>query len=114
MKIRSILRSDFFFPNQDPNIDPNDDSKDRWIIWHYKYDPERRERRNIAIAAFDNRRAFMKFFKRASADLEVAKSEGRAEGKERISGVMWKAGHRAEINQFRHFRGGPGQLKRMT
>ena len=114
MKIRAIFLGDFFFPNQDSNIDPNDDSIDRWIIWHYRYDPERRERRNIAIAAFDNLRAFMKCFKRVSAELEVAKSEGRAEVKERISGVMWKAGHRAEINQFRQFRGEPGQLKRMV
>ncbi len=112
MKIRSILRGNFFFPNHDPNIDPNDDSIDRWIVWHYRYDPERRERRNTVIAAFDNRRMFMKFFKRANAELEVAKSEGRADEKERISGVKWRAGYREEINQFRHFRGGPGLIKR--
>lgn len=112
MKIRSFLRSNFFFPNHDPNIDPYDDSIDRWIVWHYRYDPERRERRNIVIAAFDNRRTFMKFIERSNVQLEAAKSEGRADKKERITGTKLKAGYREEINQFRHFRGGPDLIKR--
>lgn len=67
----------------------------------------------MVVAAFDNRRAFMKFFERTNTELNVAKSEGRAEEKERISGTKLKAGYREEINQFRHFRGGPGLIKRM-
>lgn len=120
MKIRSHLRTNFsnlrgifHLPNHDPNVDPNDDSIDRWVVWHYRYDPDRRERRNMIIAAFDNRRAFMKFFERTNAELDVAKSEGRAEEKERISGTKLKAGYREEINQFRQFRSGPGLIRRV-
>ena len=53
----------------------------------------------------------MKFFEQANADLEVAKSEGLAEQKERISGVKLKAGYKEEINERRHFRGGSGLIK---
>ena len=92
MRIRSFLRGNLFIPNYDANIDPNDDSIDRWLVWHYRYDPERRERRNVVIACFDNRRAFMKCIKRSGSELEVAKAEGRSEKKERI-GVL--SGRRA-------------------
>ncbi len=84
-------------PNHDPNIDPNDDSLDRWIVWHYRYDPERRERRNVVVACFDNRRVFMKFMERSNAELELAKLDGRADKKEHISGVVWDAGCREEM-----------------
>lgn len=63
------------------------------------------------IAAFDNRRAFMKFFERANAELEVAKSEGRADKKERITGSMLKAGYREETNQRRRFQGEKGIIE---
>lgn len=53
----------------------------------------------------------MKFIKRSSAELEVAKLEGRADQKERIGGTKWKAGYREEINQFRRFRGEKGIIK---
>jgi hypothetical protein len=111
MKIRSIFTGDFFFPNLDSNIDPNDDSIDRWLVWHYRYDPERRERRNIVIACFDNRRAFTRFLERSKADLNEAQLAGRADKEERITGVMWKEGYREEIAQRRLFRRGPGQIK---
>lgn len=113
MRIRSILRRVFFVSNHDPNIDPNDDSIDRWVISHYRYDPERRERRNMVVACFDNRRASMKFFDRANSELKVAQSEGRADKKERITGARLKAGYRAEINQRKLLQGGPGQIRRI-
>jgi len=35
-------------------VNPDDDSIDRWVLWHYRYDLDRRQRRNVVIAAFDN------------------------------------------------------------
>jgi hypothetical protein len=35
-------------------VDPADDSIKRFIVRHYRYDPERRERRHVVVAAFDN------------------------------------------------------------
>jgi hypothetical protein len=35
-------------------VDPEDDSIERFIVRHYRYDPQRRERRHVVVAAFDN------------------------------------------------------------
>src|SRR5580700_7663243 len=35
-------------------VDPADDSIKRFIVRHYRYDPERRARRHVVVAAFDN------------------------------------------------------------
>jgi hypothetical protein len=35
-------------------VDPQDDSIRRFIVRHYRYDPQRRERRHVVVAAFDN------------------------------------------------------------
>jgi hypothetical protein len=35
-------------------VDPDDDTIDRWVVLHYRYDPDRRERRHVVVAAFDN------------------------------------------------------------
>jgi hypothetical protein len=35
-------------------VDPDDDSIHRWVVWHYRYDSYRSERRNVVVAAFDN------------------------------------------------------------
>ena len=37
-----------------PHVDPEDDSIERFIVRHYRYDPQRRERRHVVVAAFDN------------------------------------------------------------
>jgi hypothetical protein len=39
-------------------VDPDDDSRRRYIVKHYRYDPERRERRHVVVAAFDSRREY--------------------------------------------------------
>ena len=35
-------------------MDPDDDSIERFTVRHYRYDPQRRERRHVVVAAFDN------------------------------------------------------------
>jgi hypothetical protein len=35
-------------------IDPKNDSTARWVVHHYRWDPERNERRNVVVAAFDD------------------------------------------------------------
>lgn len=39
-------------------VDPDDDSIKRFIVLHYRYDADRRERRNVVVQAFDNEREF--------------------------------------------------------
>jgi len=40
-------------------VDANDDTVDRWIVWWYRYDHTRHERRNTVVAAFDNEAEFL-------------------------------------------------------
>jgi hypothetical protein len=40
------------------HVDPADDSIERFIVRHYRHDPQRRERRHVVVAAFDNDQEF--------------------------------------------------------
>lgn len=35
-------------------MDPEDDDIRRFVVHHYRYDPERRERRHVLVGAFDD------------------------------------------------------------
>jgi hypothetical protein len=35
-------------------VDPENDNIQRFIVRHYRYDPERHERRHVVVPAFDN------------------------------------------------------------
>jgi len=39
-------------------LTPGDDSIERFIVRHYRYDPQRRGRRHVVVAAFDNEPEF--------------------------------------------------------
>lgn len=76
-------------------VDPDDDSIYRWIVWHYRYDPDRRERRNVVVAAFDNQREFHGDIEKRSAELRARKERGEGvDPTEHISGAMREPGYR--------------------
>jgi hypothetical protein len=35
-------------------VDPKDDAVERWLVVEFRYDPDRHERRNVVVAAFDS------------------------------------------------------------
>jgi hypothetical protein len=39
-------------------VDPGNDNIERFIVRHYRYDQQRRERRHVVVAAFDNVQEF--------------------------------------------------------
>jgi hypothetical protein len=82
-------------------VDPSDDSRSRWVLQWFRFDPERNERRNVTVAAYSKKREFDREFRKLQADLEVLKSDGRAEDAEHISGVKYEKGHLADIRQIR-------------
>jgi hypothetical protein len=86
-------------------VDPEDDSRDRWVIWWYRYDPERRQRRNTVVAAFSKKREFSRRFRELSQDLERRKSTGESEAVEHVSGVLYEAGSRTSIRRMRETQG---------
>jgi hypothetical protein len=84
-----------------PEIDPNDESLDRWVVQRYRYDPARRERRNVDEAAFDNEAEFLTYIEEAAQLLAEQKSAGLAESVEHYSGRHLDPGHRERMQRSR-------------
>jgi hypothetical protein len=82
-------------------VDPSDDSRTRWVLQWFRFDPERNERRKVIVGAYSRKREFDREFRKLQADLEALKSDGRAEDAEQISGVKYEKGRLADIRQIR-------------
>jgi hypothetical protein len=82
-------------------VDPDDDSIRSFIVQHYRYDPERRERRNVTVAAFDDEGEFEAAAASMGADLKARQSSGEADTRESISGVIHNPGDRARARNQR-------------
>ena len=85
-------------------VDPDDDSRKRWVLHWYRYDPERKERRYVVVAAFDDKKEFTRRLDELSTELDRLQKEGQAEEIERIGGVELPAGYRAATNDARRKR----------
>ena len=57
-------------------VDPDDDTIYRWVVQHYRYDPDRRERRHVVVAAFDNPNEFHTDIEERAAQLRARKERG--------------------------------------
>lgn len=76
-------------------VDPDDDSIHRWVVWHYRYDSYRSERRNVVVAAFDNPGEFFADIAERSSQLRRRSERGEdVHPAERISGAMYEPGYR--------------------
>ena len=84
-----------------PEIDPNDESLDRWVVQHYRYDPARRERRNVNEVAFDTEAEFLAYIEEAARLLAEEKPAGLAESVEHYSGRHLEPGHRERMRRSR-------------
>lgn len=74
--------------------DSDDDTLRRFIVRHYRYDPERRERRHVVVAAFDSRREFTACMAKASEQIERRRSAGEhVDPGEHVSGVVHEPGY---------------------
>ena len=51
-------------------VDPEDDDIRRFVVHHYRYDPERHERRHVLVGAFDNAAEARGCFNRVGADID--------------------------------------------
>lgn len=77
-------------------VDPDDDTIRRFVVMHYRYDPDRHERRNVIVAAFDDETEFNTQIDALAADLRARRSiSDLQDPSERISGVVLEPGHRA-------------------
>lgn len=74
-------------------VNHEDDSIWRWVIHHYRYDPDRRERRNVIVTVYDNADEFQKEFDRLAGMIQVEIAAGNRSDRENLSGVILEPGH---------------------
>jgi hypothetical protein len=82
-------------------VDPSDDSLDRYVVWHYRYDAVRHERRNVVVITFDNEHEFLAEVEHRAALLRERQARGEAEQVEHISGVRKPPGYATEQSRER-------------
>lgn len=74
-------------------VDPDDDSIQRFIVRHYRYDPERRERRHVVVAAFDNEPEFQARMQEERAEIRRRQEDGeKVDRREHASGTISEPG----------------------
>ena len=84
-----------------PLVDPNDDSVLRFVLEHFRYDPERHQRRNVVVAAYDNEPEFLRAFSELNAELAKGKQDGSVESNESISGRVKPPGSSSAARERR-------------
>jgi hypothetical protein len=82
-------------------VDPDDDDIVRFVVWHYRFDAERRERRNVVVAAFDDDEEFRLDLQRRAEELRRLKDQDEADEAERVGGVILEPGAKAEAQSGR-------------
>lgn len=83
-------------------VDPEDDSITRYVVLHYRYDPDRHERRNVVVAAFDNEAEWERAVDDLGDQLERAKSSGQAiDPREHASGHVREPGSKVRARNGR-------------
>jgi hypothetical protein len=75
-------------------VDPGDDSIKRFIARHYRYDPQRRERRHMVVEAFDNERELWACMEGVQAEITRRREAGElVDPGEHASGVVYEPGY---------------------
>jgi hypothetical protein len=73
---------------------PQDDSIQRFIVRHYRYDPQRRERRHVVVAAFDNEQEYTACMESVGAEIKARRERGEpADPGEHVSGIVHEPGY---------------------
>jgi hypothetical protein len=80
-----------------PAVDPYDDTIARWVVAHYRYDTDRRERRHVVVAAFDNPDEFRADIQSRAEELRARRESGEEVDRlEHITGRTYAAGYRRQ------------------
>jgi hypothetical protein len=75
-------------------VDPGDDSIERFIVCHYRYDLQRRERRHVGVAVFDNEPEFWACVESVRAGIERRREAGEpVDPREHASGLFHEPGY---------------------
>lgn len=77
-----------------PRADVEDDSIERFIVRHYRYDPQRREWRHVVVAAFDNEREYRACMESVQAEIKARRERGEpVDPGEHASGIVQEPGY---------------------
>lgn len=75
-------------------VDPEDDTIQRFIVRRYRYDPQRRERRHVVVAAFDNEREMRARMAEIGAEIKRRREAGaEVDRGEHASGSVLEPGY---------------------
>ena len=78
-----------------PEVDPDDDTIWRWVVFQRRFDPARREHRDVPVAAYDNAAEFERELERYSAGVqEEGNDTGRGTRHPVVSGRVLHPGYR--------------------
>ena len=76
-------------------VDAADDTIRRFVVRHYRFDPERRERRDVTVDAFDNRAEFEAQLALIQRDIDRRRVAGEpVDRNEHASGIVCEPGNR--------------------
>lgn len=84
-------------------VDIDDDSITRYIVWHYRFDSETRHFKKIPVAAFSKAREAKRLFNQESDFLRKRKESGFADEREYISSDLRTVGHKVRTRELRVF-----------
>jgi hypothetical protein len=75
-------------------VDPEDDSIRRFIVRHYRYEPKRRERRHVVVAAFGNKAEYETCLQEEAAEIRRRRGNGEnLDRAEHASGSIYEPGY---------------------
>ncbi|MCP2032404.1 hypothetical protein L1277_002507 [Okibacterium sp. HSC-33S16] len=77
------------------SVDPTDDSLWRWVLYEYRFDPERNQKRNVVVAAFDNEDEFRRAFDDHLGRLHAELAAGTRSSFGSVTGRTMPPGHLA-------------------
>lgn len=78
-----------------PLVAADDESIRRFVVTHYRFDPERRERRDVVVAAFDNDEEFISLVESIQSDIDRRTEAGEfVDENEHASCSIREPGHK--------------------
>jgi hypothetical protein len=81
-------------------VDPDDDSLTRYVARYYSYDPDRRERRHVVEAAFDNEEEMLAWIEEG-ATARSPEAAGTREAIEHYTGLYLEPGDNQRAREKR-------------
>lgn len=82
-------------------VDPDDDTRERWIVYCYRFDPARHERRHCVLAAYDTEQEMWRRMSDEADELAARKRVGLAGLAEHLTGAHKEAGHKLRADEAR-------------